>query len=140
MQHDTGDITRAIFAQAPFISELGIMLDKIEDGCVQSLLRIERKHLQQDGYVHAGVQATMADHTAGGAGALVIDKDQTVLSIEFKVNLLRPAKGPELVCRARVLRSGRTIIVAESEVFDCGEAGERLTAKAMVTLAVVKKR
>jgi len=140
MHHNPGDITKAIFAQAPFINDLGIVLDRIEDGCVQTLLKVEPKHLQQDGYVHAGVQATMADHTAGGAGALVIDKDQTVLSIEFKINLLRPAKGPELVCRARVLRAGRTIIVAESEVFDRGEEGERLTAKATVTLAVVKKR
>jgi uncharacterized protein (TIGR00369 family) len=140
MPHDPGDNTKAIFAQAPFINDLGIVLDTIEGGTVQTLLRVEPKHLQQDGYVHAGVQATIADHTAGGAGALVIDKEQTVLSIEFKINLLRPAKGPELVCRARVLRSGRTIIVAESEVFDRSDAGERLTAKATVTLAVVKRR
>jgi uncharacterized protein (TIGR00369 family) len=134
------DQARAIFDQCPFVRDLGVRLDNLEPGRAQSSLTIEPRHLQQDGLVHAGVQATIADHTAGGAAAGVIDADHTILSIEFKINLLRPAKGPELICRASVLRAGRTVIVAESEVFDRDEQGERLTAKAMVTLAVVKLR
>ena len=91
--------------------------------------------------MHAGVQATIADHTAGGAGALALGADEYVLSIEFKINLLRPARGPDLVCRASILRAGRSVIVAESEVYDRAEDGvEKLTAKATVTLAAVKRR
>ena len=132
--------TRAIFEAAPFIKDLGIRLDSVEQGRVETSLILQPRHLQQDGYVHAGVQATIADHTAGGAAALSIGADETVLSIEFKINLLRPAKGTELVCRSTVLRAGRTVVVAESEVFIRDAGTERMTAKATVTLAVVKRR
>jgi acyl-coenzyme A thioesterase PaaI-like protein len=60
-----------------------------------------------------------------------------VLSLEFKINLLRPAKGDSLRCRAKVLKSGRRFIIVESEVFSVAVEGERLAAKATVTLAVV---
>ncbi len=54
--------------------------------------------------VHAGVQATIADHTAGGAATTLIDKGQFVLTVEFKINLLRVTRGDSLLCRAQVLK------------------------------------
>jgi uncharacterized protein (TIGR00369 family) len=87
--------------------------------------------------VHAGVQATVADHTAGGAAGTVARPGDLVLSVEFKINLLRPAVGDRLRCRATVLRQGKTITVAESEVFAASDGQEKLVAKATVTLAHV---
>ena len=68
------------------------------------------------------------------------DEGNQVLTVEFKINLLRPAQGDRLRCRAKVLRAGRTIIVSESEVFAVKDGSEKMTAKATVTLAVVRKQ
>ena len=129
---------RAIFDRAPFIGDFGLALSDLGPGWCESVLAVAPKHLQQDGYVHAGVQATVADHTAGGAAGTLARPGDLVLSVEFKINLLRPALGDRLRCRATVLRQGKTISVAESEVFAMKDGDEKLVAKATVTLAHVK--
>ena len=127
---------RRVFRAAPFIADLGIELESVARGECVTVLGLTRRHQQQDGFVHAGVHATIADHTAGGAAATLIGDGQYVLSAEFKINLLRATRCERLRCRARVLKPGRRLIVAESEVFDADDA-ERLLSKAIVTLAVV---
>jgi uncharacterized protein (TIGR00369 family) len=128
---------KRIFTQAPFIADLGLELVALGHGECATVLPLQQRHLQQDGYVHAGVHAAMADHTAGGAAATLIKKGQIVLTIEFKINLLRAAKGERLICRAKVLKPGNHFTVVESEVF-CEQAGEEyLVSKATATLAVV---
>jgi len=129
-------VTR-IFDTAHFVRDLGIELKEIGPGWCETLLRIERKHLQQDGVVHAGVIATMADHTAGASSASLIPVSTIVLTVEFKVNFLRPATGEALRCRAEVLKPGKMLIVSESEVYARRGEEETLVAKALVTLAVV---
>ena len=128
---------RAIFSRSAFVGDLGIRLKDLGPGWCESFLEVAPKHGQQDGYVHAGVQATIADHTAGGAAGTLAAEDDLVLSVEFKINFLRPALGERLRCRAAVLRQGRTLIVAESEVFAGHDGNEKLVSKAMVTLALV---
>ena len=128
-----------IFESAAFVEDVGIRLGEIGAGWCETTLDISPRHLQQDGFIHAGVQATMADHTAGGAGGSVIGEDEIVLSVEFKINFLRPAKGAALRCKANILKAGKTLIVVESEVFTHDGAREKLTAKATVTLAVKRK-
>ena len=95
------------------------------------------RHLQQNGFIHAGVQTTLADHAAGGAAATVLVDGSTVLTLEFKVNLLRPARSERLLCRAEVLKAGRQATVVESEVFGYENGERRLYSKASVTMAVV---
>ncbi len=128
---------REIFHQAAFIDDLGIGLSDLGPGWCESTLEVTPKHGQQDGFVHAGVQATMADHTAGGAAATLAAQGELVLTVEFKINFLRPALGDRLRCRSAVLRQGRTLHVAESEVYAQRDGNEKLVAKAMVTLALV---
>jgi uncharacterized protein (TIGR00369 family) len=128
---------RSIFTRAAFARDLGIRLEDAGPGWCESVLEVEPKHMQQDGYVHAGVQATIADHTAGGAAATLAAEGDLVLSVEFKINFLRPALGERLLCRASVLRQGRSLQVAESEVFAERDGNRKLVAKAMVTLALV---
>lgn len=134
---DFRDHVRGIFDRAPFIGDLGVTLSDLGPGWCESILAVAPKHLQQDGYIHAGVQATVADHTAGGAAGTLARPDDLVLSVEFKINLLRPALGDRLRCRATVLRQGKTITVAESEVFARKDGEEKLVSKATVTLALV---
>lgn len=127
-----------IFAEARYVQEVGVALQRFGAGWCESRLALEPRHTQQDGYVHAAVQALIADHTAGAAAGSLVGPDEIVLTIEFKVNLLRPAKGQALSCRAHVLRPGRSVTVAEAEVFAHEAASTpRLVSKAMVTIAVV---
>jgi uncharacterized protein (TIGR00369 family) len=131
--------TQKIFDEANFIQDLGVKVVSIEPGKVVTELVTQPKHLQQDTYVHAGVQATMADHTSGAAAGSLMAADEIVLTVEFKINLLRPCVGQKLICRAQVLRSGKTITISESEVFAVDKGVEKLCAKATVTLALVKQ-
>lgn len=125
-------------ARAAFVQDLGITLTEVEPGHCVTTLAVQPRHLQQDGFVHAGVLATLADHTAGAAAVTLVRPDQTILSVEYKINLLRPALGEALRCVAHVLRQGRTLVVAEADVFSVRDGDARLVAKAMVTLAVVR--
>jgi uncharacterized protein (TIGR00369 family) len=125
-----------IFDDAAHVRALGITLADLGPGWCETHLVVAPHHLQQTGVVHAGVLATLADHTAGAAGTTLLPADAYVLTVEFKINLLRPARGPKLWCRAQVLKPGRTITVAESEVFSSSETETKLVAKATVTLAV----
>ncbi|RTE66476.1 PaaI family thioesterase [Amphritea opalescens] len=126
-----------VFYKAPFVRDLGFQLAGFEAGSCETSLMLQEKHLQQDGYVHAGVQATLADHTAGTAAATLLAEGQIILTAEFKINLLRAAKGEQLYCRAQVLKPGAKLIIAEAEVFCLSGHNPELVAKAMVTLAVV---
>ncbi len=112
-------------------------MDHVSEGRFETSLSVRSQHRQQDGFVHAGVIATMADHTAGYAGYTVIPETSRILSIEFKVNLLRPAVGSILQCRAFIVSQGKRIIVAESNLFSQPEAVEKHVARATVTLMAV---
>ena len=130
------EVERILLA-APFTRDLGLRLESVAPGECRTSLVLEERHLQQDGYVHAGVQATMADHTAG---ATLVEPGQYVLSAEFKINLLRSAKGTRLACVAKVLKAGASLTIVESEVF-CGMGDDlRLVSKTTVTLAVLRAR
>ena len=109
----------------------------VKYGFFQSRVTILEHHRQQDGFIHAGVMATMADHTAGYAAFTTVSEAFQILTVEFKINLLRPAHGEALICRSRVIREGRQIIISESEVFDVRNGNETMAAKAMVTLMAV---
>jgi uncharacterized protein (TIGR00369 family) len=128
---------RAIVDKAAFVGDVGIVVASLGLGWCESTIDVLPRHLQQNGYVHAGVLATMGDHTAGAAAGTLVGADEGVLTIEFKINLLRPARGPRVRCRSQVLRQGRMLTVVESEVFGPSQDGEKLVAKATVTLAVV---
>ena len=131
------DEIQRIFRAARFVSDLGIELESVGDGECVTTLELEDRHLQQDGLVHAGVHAAIADHTAGVAAATLLGGRHMVLSMEFKINFLRAAKGERLICRAKVLKPGKRFSVVESEVF-CEEDGEEgLVSKMTATMAYV---
>jgi uncharacterized protein (TIGR00369 family) len=125
--------------QRGFVDFCGFKAIEVTRGRFVSRLDINDNHRQQDGFIHAGVMATMSDHTAGYSAFTIVSEDLQILSIEFKINFLRPAYGNALVCRSTVIREGRRIIIAESDVFDIrGEDdGEHHVSKAIVTLTAV---
>jgi uncharacterized protein (TIGR00369 family) len=130
------DRVRHIFDTATFVRDLGMKLTQIADEYCETILIPTERHLQQHGLIHAGVLATMADHTSGCAARGALDLDQDVVTVEFKINFLRPAIADRLRCRGRVLRAGRMLVVCEAEVFAEKHSEEKLVSKATVTLAV----
>lgn len=135
-EHYLQEVKR-VLESAPFIQALGMQAEKIEPGVCVTQLTIRQDHQQQDGFVHAGVQATLCDHTAGAAGATLIAEGKRVLTAEFKINLLRPASGEHLVCEAEVLKPGNTLSIVESMLWAVKGDHKTLVAKATVTLAIV---
>ena len=122
-----------------FIEDVGYQVQEYRSGYLESRLEVLDRHRQQDQYIHAGVLAAMADHTAGYAAFSLVDEEQRILTIEFKINFLQPAYGRRLICKSRILREGGRVLVGESEVFDQRSAGEFLAAKALVTLMSVHR-
>jgi uncharacterized protein (TIGR00369 family) len=136
MNQDRFDFLKRDYIQG-FPAYCGFEVVRVAYGQFESNLKIRPDHRQQDGFVHAGVIATMADHTAGYAAYTTVSEEFRILTIEFKINYFRPATGDAVVCRSRVISNGKKIIVSESEVFSISEGRERLVSKAMVTLMVV---
>ncbi len=120
-----------------FPAYCGFTVTQVEDGIFESRLNVKSEHQQQDGFVHAGVIATMADHTAGYAAYTTVTENFRILTIEFKINYFKPALGDSIICKSKVINRGRKIIVAESEVFSIANKGEKLVSKAIVTLMAV---
>lgn len=133
------DVVERGFREAAFLSELGITLVDFGPGWCESTLRIEPRHLQHTGVIHAGVQSTIADHTAGAAAMSVTPADEFILTVEFKIHLLRAGKGDALVCRAQVLKPGKAFHVVESEVFALKGDKKTLISKLTGTMAVLPR-
>ena len=136
MNQDRFDFLKGDYIRG-FPAYCGFEVDHVAYGRFEASLKIGPDHRQQDGFVHAGVIATMADHTAGYAAYTTVSEEFRILTIEFKINYFRPATGEAVVCRSRVISNGKKIIVSESEVFSISEGRERLVSKAMVTLMAV---
>lgn len=134
------DEARRFFALAPFMVELGITPTHAGSGTMTTELTIAQHHLQHIGQVHAGVMATIADHTMGAAAQTLAAPGTWVVTAEFKTSLLRAAKGERLVCEARVLKPGRQISFTEAEVYAVTGDERTLVAKASATMAVTTPR
>ena len=132
---------RAEFLKEDFVQgfpkHLGVKAINVDDGIFESSLKIRTELKQQDGFVHAGIIATLADHTSGYAAYSIVSPDKRILTIEFKINFFKPAKGEYLKCRAKVIHSGKKIIISESNVFSLSKNEEILISKAIVTLIAV---
>jgi len=117
-----------------FIEYCGIRASKIELGIFESTLEIGEIHKTQDNFIHAGLIATMSDHTAGYAAYTLVPDNMRILTIEFKINFLKPAYGNALKCKSEIISQGKQIIVAHSAVFDIRATHEKMVSKSTITL------
>ncbi|HEV7475800.1 MAG TPA: PaaI family thioesterase [Pyrinomonadaceae bacterium] len=128
------------FASQSIMSLIGAELNVIEPGIVEITLPYRADLGQQHGYLHAGIVTTIADSAAGYAAYSLMPKGAEVLSVEFKVNLLRPARGKSFLARAEVIKPGRTLTVARADVFGIAESGVReLVATMLATIICLQK-
>lgn len=128
------------FALQSIMRLIGAELSLIEPGIVEITLPYRADLTQQHGYVHGGIVTTIADSAAGYAAYSLMPEGAGVLSIEFKVNLLRPARGKSFQARAEVIKPGRTLTVARADVFGVAESGDReLVATMLATIICLQK-
>jgi uncharacterized protein (TIGR00369 family) len=107
---------RDSFARQAFMATLGASVADVAPGAVELVMPFREDLTQQNGFLHAGVTAALADSAAGYAAYTVMPPDSNVLSIEFKHNLLAPAVGHRFRARGQVLRAGRQIVVVQASV------------------------
>lgn len=128
------------FAKQTVMSLIGAELGQIEPGLVEIGIPYRADLAQQDGYLHAGIITTIADSAAGYAAYSLMPPGSRVLSVEFKVNLLRPAQGKSFRARAEVIKPGRTLTVVRADVFGIAESGaEELVATMLGTMMCLQK-
>ena len=126
---------RASFAQQTIMTTIGAEVLSVRPGEVEIVLPFSDKVLQQHGFVHAGVVATIADSACGYAGLSLMPRDAAVLTTEFKINLLSPAKGDRLRAVGRVIRNGKTLVITLGEVF--AETAGASKQVAMITASMM---
>jgi uncharacterized protein (TIGR00369 family) len=113
---DAAERVRASFERQRFMQTLGARLETVAAGEVEIRVTMDGRLTQQHGYLHAGVLAAVADSACGYAALTLMPENCEVVSVEFKINLLAPAVGRELIARARVVRAGRTVTVCSADV------------------------
>lgn len=134
LQRSMSDVeprVRASFARQPAMTTCGIELVRVEPGTVELALRHAPAITQQHGFVHAGILATALDSACGYAAYSLMPADAGVLTIEFKINLLAPARGPLFEITGAVIKPGRTISVVDGRAVSDGKLIATMTATVM---------
>jgi uncharacterized protein (TIGR00369 family) len=109
---------RQSFDRQGFMRTLGATLESVESGSVTIACGFEDRLTQQHGLLHGGVLATLADVACGYAALSVMPADREVLTVEFKINFLKPAKTDRVIAVGQVVQDGRTLTMCEGTVFD----------------------
>lgn len=109
-------VVRESFARQTFMTTLGAVLERVEPGAVEVSVSFSEALCQQNGYLHAGVLASVADSACGYAALTLAEPGRDVLAVEFKINLLSPARATRFTAKARVLRAGKTLTVSRADV------------------------
>ena len=131
---------RASFGKQQLMTTIGATLARVEAGKVDIRLPFRDNLTQQHGFLHAGTIAAVADSACGYAALSLMPEDAGVLSIEFKVNMLAPAKGDAIIARGVVIRAGRTIMVCRADVVSVTGRDEKLVAAMQGTMMVITER
>jgi uncharacterized protein (TIGR00369 family) len=131
---------RTSFAKQGLMRTLGAELGKVRSGQVEIMLVPKPEISQQHGFVHAGAVSAIADSAAGYAALSMLPMDRGVLTTEFKINLLAPATGERIIARGKVVKAGRTLTLAQTEVFAEKEGREQLIALLTATFMAIEGR
>jgi uncharacterized protein (TIGR00369 family) len=133
---------RDSYARQAVMRTLGASLDVVEPGHVVIAMHHRPELTQQHGFVHAGIVSTALDSACGYAGFSLMPPDAAVLTVEFKVNLLAPARGPWFRFEGRVLKAGRTLSVVEGRALqhEAGDGAMSLVATMTATVMTVHGR
>jgi len=132
------DIHKAVAAQG-FMQLVGAKLDSLAPGEAVLILDRRPEVLQHNGFFHGGVIAFLIDNGSTIAAGTMFDRTRMTLTAEYKLNFLAPASGSRLICRAKVLKPGRTLTVVEAKAYCLIEDEEKLVAAALATIASAER-
>ena len=130
---------RSSFARQAMMDTIGAGIDFVGPGEVHIVMKQSRALTQQNGFVHAGAITSIADSACGYAAFSLVPPDADVLTVEFKINLLSPARAHSYIAKGRVLRPGRTISTCMAEVYGSAGETEQLVAVMLATIAIRRK-
>jgi uncharacterized protein (TIGR00369 family) len=126
---------RESFDRQGFMRTLGAVLESVESGTVTITCGFDDGLTQQHGLFHGGVVASLVDVACGYAALSVMPENREVLTVEFKIHFLKPARTDRLIAVGQVLQMGRTLTVCEGSVFDATRA--RVLARMTTTMMAV---
>jgi len=130
---------RASFVRQGLISTLNGKIAFISPGELHIEAPFDERFTQQDGFLHAGIVTTLMDSACGYAAYTLMPADSRVLSVEFKVNFLNPARGDRFKAEGRVAKSGKTISVCEGKLFAFQNGQGTLVAMMQATMICIRK-
>jgi uncharacterized protein (TIGR00369 family) len=122
-----------------FSAHVGAEVELLSPGACTTSVTRRPELLQNMGYFHGGLIAYLVDNAAAIAASTLLRPGQVVLTSEFKLNYLAPARGEKLLCRARVLKPGRSMTVVSADVYSVEDGAERHAATALATIAIVNR-
>ena len=125
------------FADQAVMKTIGASIEAIGAGEIEIEFPYQSSLTQQNGFIHAGIVSTVLDSACGYAAFSLMPEHASVLTIEFKVNLLSPAKGDRFRGYGKVKKAGRTISVAEAELYAFSDQGKKLVATMVGTLMAI---
>lgn len=131
---------RASFACQEVMTTIGAALTRVSAGEVDIELPFRQDLTQQHGFLHAGIVTTIVDSACGYAALSLMPAEASVLTVEYKVNLLSPARGALMIARGRVLKPGRTLTVCAGDVVALVDGNEKPVATMLATMMAVYER
>jgi uncharacterized protein (TIGR00369 family) len=137
---DYREIATATFDRQQAMQTLGIAIARLEPGEVDLSMPYSTAFTQQNGFVHAGIITAGLDNACGIAAFTLMPAGSDILTVEFKTNLLAPAKGERFSFRAHVVKPGRTLTVCEARAFAETDGIESLIATMTGTLMALPRR
>ena len=129
--------TRASFKRQQFMETLGVHISDLNAGFCEMQLPYAKELTQQHGYFHGGVIGTLADTAGGYAAFTLLKATDSILTIEYKLNIMAPTNGEQLIARGQVLRPGRRVTVAQTDLFSVKDGLETHCATSLATLMVL---
>jgi uncharacterized protein (TIGR00369 family) len=133
-------VATATFDRQPAMQTLGISIARLQPGEVELAMAYSAQLTQQNGFVHAGVITAGLDNACGIAAFTLMPPGADILTVEFKTNLLAPARGERFVFRAHVVKPGRTLTVCEARAYAEADGVESLVAIMTGTLMALMPR
>ncbi len=124
------------FTKQGLMKTLNASLDKVENGLVQISSTFDETLSQQHNFFHAGVMTSIADSACGYAALTLAPYDKDVLTVEFKINFMKPANTTKIIAIGKVIQSGKTLTVCEGNVYDA--SGQKLIAKMTATIMTIE--
>jgi uncharacterized protein (TIGR00369 family) len=125
------------FSDQLVMKTIGASIETVSPGEIEIEFPYQSSLTQQNGFIHAGIVSTVLDSACGYAAFSLMPEEASVLTIEFKVNLLSPAKGDRFRGYGKVKKAGRVITVAEAELYAFSDQGKKLVASMIGTLMAV---